>query len=121
MFTLINNLPDNVLGVSAEGKVTGMDYKSILIPEVEKKFKSHKKLRMLYHIGEAFSDFDMEAMSDDAKLGMKHLFGWEKIALVSDLHIINTFASFFGYLVPCDVRVFSNASMEEAKKWISED
>ncbi len=120
MLQLIKDLPENVLGVSAEGKVTGKDYETILIPAVEAKFKSYKKIRMLYHLGNNFSGFDLSAMIDDAKIGMKHLSSWERVALVSDHHLINTFAKFFGYLVPCEVRVFKNSELQEAKRWIAD-
>ena len=43
MLQLINDLPEKVLGVSAEGKVTGKDYETILVPAVEEKFKHIKK------------------------------------------------------------------------------
>ena len=32
----MNDLPDTVLGISAEGTVTGADYQTVLIPAVEK-------------------------------------------------------------------------------------
>ena len=120
MLQLMNDLPENVIGISAEGKVTGKDYEDVLIPVLENKFKTHPKIRMLYHLGDSFDGFDLSAMLDDAKIGMKHLSSWEKVAMVSDHHLINTFAKFFGYLLPCEVRVFKNTALEEAKKWIAE-
>ncbi|HVA97393.1 MAG TPA: STAS/SEC14 domain-containing protein [Bacteroidia bacterium] len=121
MLQLIKDLPDNVLGVTAEGKVTGKDYETILIPAVEDKLKRNKKVRLLYHLGTKFSEFELSAMLDDAKIGMKHLFAWEKVALVSDNHLLNASATFFGYMIPCEVRVFKNAELEEAIKWIVEN
>jgi len=32
MFNIIEGLPDNVLGVSSEGKMTGINYETVLIP-----------------------------------------------------------------------------------------
>ena len=55
MLTIINDLPDNVLGVSGEGKITGKDYETVLIPAIAEKFKANKKLRMLYHLGVSFT------------------------------------------------------------------
>lgn len=118
MIKLISNLPDNVLGISAEGEITGIDYETILIPALVDKLKTNKKIRLLYHLGNSFTGFDMNAMLDDAKMGMKHLSAWDKIALVSEHHLINAFAKFFGYMLPCEVRIFKNTEMEEAKKWI---
>ena len=119
MLKIMNDLPDNVLGVSAEGKITGNDYETVLIPAVEEKLKANKKISMLYHLGNSFSGFDLSAMIDDAKIGMKHLSAWEKIALVSNHEMINTFAKFFGYMMSCELRIYKNSELEDAKKWVS--
>ena len=121
MLKLLEGLPDNVLGVSAEGKITGTDYETVLIPAIEKKLKEHKKIRMVYDLGSSFTGFDLSAMLDDAKMGLKHLSAWDRIALVSDHEMINTFAKFFGHMLSCELRIFKNAELEEAKKWISEN
>jgi hypothetical protein len=120
MLKIMNDLPGNVLGVSAEGKIPGTDYETVLIPAIEEKLKKNKKIRMLYHLGNNFTGFDLNAMMDDAKIGMKHLSAWDRIALVSDHELMNTFAKFFGYLLSCELRIFKNAELEEAKKWITD-
>lgn len=117
----MNDLPDYVLGISGEGKVTGANYETILIPAVKEKLKNHKKLRVVYHLGSSFTGFDLSAMVDDAKMGMKHLSAWDKIALVSDHQIINAFAKFFGYMVSCEIQIFKNDELVKAKKWIVEN
>ncbi|MEO8514443.1 MAG: STAS/SEC14 domain-containing protein [Ignavibacteria bacterium] len=120
MLTIINGLPDNTLGVFAEGKITGSDYESVLIPALKEKLKTHKKVRFLYHLGSSFTSFDLSAMLDDAKFGIQHFSAWEKIALVSDHEMINTFVKFFGFMTPGEIRIFKNDEIEEAKKWIIE-
>jgi len=120
MLKIIDDLPNNVLGISADGKITGKDYETVLIPAIEEKLKANKKIRMLYHLGTNFTGFDLNAMLDDARMGMKHLSAWEKIAFVSDHDMINTFAKFFGYMLSCELRIFKNAELEDAMKWIVE-
>lgn len=120
MLKIMNDLAANVLGVSAEGKITGTDYETVLIPALEEKLKANKKIRMIYQLGNDFSGFDMSAMLDDAKMGLKHLSAWDRIALVSDHEMINSFGKFFGYLMSCELRIFNNAELEEAKSWITE-
>jgi hypothetical protein len=120
MLKIMNDLPENVLGVFAEGKITGTDYETVLIPAIEQKLKENKKIRMVYDLGSSFTGFDLSALLDDAKMGMKHLSAWDRIALVSDHEMINTFAKFFGHMLSCELRIFKNAELEEAKKWISE-
>jgi hypothetical protein len=116
MLKIMNDLPGNVLGVSAEGRITGTDYETVLIPAIEEKLKTNKKIRMLYHLGSNFTGFDLNAMMDDAKIGMKHLSAWDRIALVSDHELINTFAKFFGHLLSCELRIFKNAESWKKQK-----
>jgi hypothetical protein len=120
MLTIIKDLPDNVLGVSAEGQISGSDYETILIPALDIKLKAYKKISMLYHLGSNFTGFDFNAILDDAKMGMKHLSAWEKIALVSDHEMINTFAKFFGYMMSCELQIFKEDELIKAKNWITE-
>jgi hypothetical protein len=91
-----------------------------LIHAVEEKLKANKKIRMIYQIGSNFSGFDLNAKLDDAKMGIKHLSAWEMVASVSDHETINTFAKFFGYIPSCELRIFKNSELDEAKKWITE-
>ncbi|MEO8963041.1 MAG: STAS/SEC14 domain-containing protein [Ginsengibacter sp.] len=120
MLKIINGLPGNVLGIEAEGEVTDADYENVLIPAVDEKLKPNKKIRFLYYLGPGFTGFSLRAMIDDAGVGMKNFSAWDRVALVSDHHLINAFAKFFGYLLPGEVRVFRNTELEEARKWIVE-
>ncbi len=45
MLKIINDLHGNVLKVSTEGKITGTDYETILIPAVDEKLKENKEIR----------------------------------------------------------------------------
>ena len=120
MIEKIPDLPDNVLGFSAKGKVTVNDYESIIIPAVEELFSRQKKVRFLYHLGEEVTGFEAAAMWDDAKLGLKHLQGWEKMAIVSDIEWVRAAIKIFGLVIPGEVRVFHNNELTEATRWISE-
>ncbi|MEO6851531.1 MAG: STAS/SEC14 domain-containing protein [Mucilaginibacter sp.] len=120
MLKIINDLPGNILGIEGEGEVTGSDYETVLIPAVEEKLKTNKKIRLLYHLGKNFTGFDLKAMIDDADIGLKDLTDWERIALVSDHEVINIFSKFFGYLLSGKVKIFQDSGYEAAKKWIAE-
>jgi hypothetical protein len=76
---------------------------------------------LVYHSqGKKSPGFDFTAMLDDAKMGMNHLSAWDRIALVYDHEMINTFAKCFGHMLSCELRIFKNAEMGVAKKWISD-
>jgi len=46
MIKILNDLPGNVLGFSAIGKITGTDYEAIVIPTLDEKLKTNQKIRM---------------------------------------------------------------------------
>jgi hypothetical protein len=120
MIERVPNLPNDVLGFTVKGTVTAKDYESVIIPAVEAQFARKKKVRFLYHLGEGFSGFDAGAVWDDTKLGLKHLTGWERIAVVSDVEWVRAAVKVFGFAIPGQVRVFHNREMDQATRWISE-
>jgi SpoIIAA-like len=120
MVEQIPDLPDNVLGFTAKGTVTAKDYESVIIPAVEALFSRKKKVRFLYHLGADFSGFEAAAVWDDTKLGLKHLGGWEKMAVVSDVEWIRAAVKIFGIAIPGRVRVFHDGELAEATRWIAE-
>jgi hypothetical protein len=118
MIEVLPDYPDNVLAITASENVTGDDYDSIIIPAIDAKVKAHGKIRMLYHLGPAFTGFDAAAMWDDAATGLRHFTDFEKIAFVSDVDWINHMVSAFGFMMPCPVKVFSGNRLSEAEQWI---
>lgn len=120
MLQRIEGLPDTVLGITATGTVTAHDYETVLIPAVEALLARHRRIRFLYHFDAAFSGFEFGAIWDDAKIGMRHLSGWERIAVVSDMEWLRTSVRLFGLALPAEVRVFSLDALDEAKRWVSD-
>lgn len=115
---IIQDMPDNVVAVKASGKVSGEDYDDILIPAVESSLKRHGKIRVLYQLSNDFSGFTAGAMLDDAKLGIRHLTEFEKIAVVTDAEWISRAVQFFSFFIPCPVKIFGNNDISEAKSWL---
>ena len=118
MIEQMTDLPAGVLGFSARGKVTAADLENVVVPDIEAAFALNRKLRLIYHLGPQFSGFDPAAMWDDARLGFRHLSGWERIALVTDTSWLRVAAQAMGFAVPGAFRLFRNAELAEAKRWI---
>ncbi|MGA2108542.1 MAG: STAS/SEC14 domain-containing protein [Syntrophorhabdales bacterium] len=119
MMTAIPDVPDNVVAVKATGKITGDDYETVLIPVIEEKLKKHDKIRLLYQIGPDIAGFTAGAMWDDAKVGLRHLTAFDKIAVVSDVEWITGVVKIFSFVIPALVRTFGNEDFLEAKAWVS--
>jgi SpoIIAA-like len=120
MIEMLEGFPEDVVTFRAEGEVSGDDYEQVLVPAVEQRLADHEKIRLLYVLGEEFTGYSAGAMWDDAKVGMEHLFSWERIALVTDHDMYSRMVKGFGFLVPAHVKVFGTAEFEAAKDWVSE-
>ncbi|MEO8215568.1 MAG: STAS/SEC14 domain-containing protein [Acidobacteriota bacterium] len=119
MITLLPNLPENTIGISASGRVSGADYEAVLIPAVETALEKHKKLRLIYELSDDFTGFTAGAMWDDMKLGMAHLTAWERVAVVTDVSWIANAANMFRFVMPCPVKIFPLKDRAEAEAWIA--
>jgi hypothetical protein len=119
MIEITSGIPENLIIATAHGKVTGEDYEKVLIPAIEAKLKTHKKIRFLYHFDKDFTGFTAEAIWDDAKIGLRHLTAFETVAVVTDVRWIVDSVRFFGFFMHCAVQVFSNDKLEEAKQWVA--
>lgn len=119
MMELMKGLPDNVLGIIGSGTITGEDYDTVLIPAMKDKLQRHKKIRMLYQLNKDFVHYALDAYLEDAKVTL-HTLSLEKIAVVSDVHWINDSVNLFKFIMPAQVKVFSNNELDKAKAWIIE-
>lgn len=114
----MSELPPQVLGFEARGKVTAHDYETVLMPEIERAARESERLRLLYHLGPGFEGFSLGAIFDDTRLGLSHWQAWEKIAIVTDVDWIGASAGLIGRLIPGEVRVFGEDGLDEASRWL---
>ncbi|HET6911792.1 MAG TPA: STAS/SEC14 domain-containing protein [Rhodanobacteraceae bacterium] len=120
MIETMQGLPDGVLGFIARGKVTSVEYRTIKTPRIEAAFAQHRKLRVLWLMGNDFRGFEFGAVWQDLTLGLRHWRGWECIALVTDTPWLRGIAFAFGFLIPGEFRLFPLCELDSAKHWISE-
>jgi hypothetical protein len=117
MFKLIEGLPQNVLAIEATGKVTHEDYRSTFIPKAEA-MMADGPIRMLYVIGKDFTGFELEALWDDGKFGLKHWHDFSHIAVVADQAWLRATVSMFTPFFRGEVRMFRRSELSAAKAWI---
>jgi len=120
MIELIPDLPSGVVGMEAKGNVTGEDYERVVIPAVERAREQHERIRLFYVLGAEFEGFSPAAMWDDTRVGMRHPFSWERVAMVTDRETYRLVSKAWGFLIPGYVRVFDMSELDAAKAWISE-
>ena len=117
MLELMNVGADDVVAVRGSGEITKDDYLSVLVPAAEAAFSKHDKIRVLYVV-EDDAHYEGGAMLEDALMGVKHLLGWDKVAVVTDVEWMRKAVSLFRFLMPCPVRLFAKPELKEAESWI---
>ena len=119
-FKVMEGFTSNIVALKAVGEIAKVDYEEVLIPLCEAAIKSHEKIRLLYWCGPDFKGFDAGAMLEDTWFGTRHLGDFERIAFVSDHAWLRNSVALFASLMPAEIKVFKDASIDEAKAWISE-
>ena len=120
MIRVIDDLPAGAVGFSAIGVVTQEDYEDTIMPAVAAVIAMGEGLRLLYHFGPGFERFDSGALWEDAILGYRHAFEWNRIAVVSDIEWIGFAVRAMHWMLPGKVRLYPDAEMSDARAWLSE-
>jgi len=119
MFKFIEGLPQDVLAITAVGKVTHEDYHGTLVPRAEA-MMVQGPIRLLYVIGKEFTGFELEALWDDSAFGIKHWHDFSQIAVVTDHTWLRAMVSMFKPFFHGEVRLFKLSELPAAKAWIAE-
>lgn len=120
MIELLDGFPEGVIACRLSGKLTRADYDRTIVRAVEAGFKQYDKLRVYCEVGENFKGAEAGAMWEDMKLGLGHLTGWERLAVVSDVNWLGRSVKLFGVILPGDMRAFARSQAAEARAWVSE-
>jgi SpoIIAA-like len=119
MIELLPGFPEGVVAALAKGQVSRRDYDEILTPAIETAFARRSKVRCYYELGPEFTGMDAAAMWEDFRVGIGHLSGWERIAVVTDIEWIRLAINVFRFLVPGETRIFPTSEAAEARHWIA--
>ena len=118
MLNLIPNLPSNVVGVEAFGKVTSEDYKRVIVPAVDAAHAASPdgKVRVLYVVHDFPGDTAGAVWDDTFVLG--RFTSWERIAVVCDAVWLRTSLRAFCWMMPGELRAFELDDLYDARAWI---
>jgi hypothetical protein len=119
MFKFIDGLPQNVLAIEATGTVTHQDYHDTLIPKAEA-MMAKGPIRMLYVIGREFTGFELEALWDDGKFGLRHWHDFSHVAVVANQAWLRAAVNMFTPFFHGEVHIFRLSELGAAKDWITD-
>jgi hypothetical protein len=113
----LSGFPANVLAFACRGRVTKKDYETVFTPAVDAVAKEHHAIRLYYEIGRGFAGFEPGALWQDFRVGLEHLWRWDRIAIVTDLDWIRYTVEALRFLLPGHVRVYTTAETAAAREW----
>ncbi len=118
MITLLEDLPDDVLGVEASGEITQDDYTQTLLPALERHRQAHGKVRLLYILDDQH-DFTTGALWEDEKLFDRHPLSFAKIAVATNATGVRGLIRTLSWMIPGDVKLFTTDEIDQARDWVS--
>lgn len=119
MLELIDDLPGGVYGIRASGRVSREDYERVVVPQLEQARSRGERLRFLYQFGPDFAGFTPGAAWEDLRVGLQYIRLFDRCAIVTDVEWLRTTTRGVAPLMPCPVKVFGNAELDEAISWLA--
>jgi hypothetical protein len=120
MIEEIPGRPDGTLEFKITGRVTSDDYEKTLTPAIERALEQHDRIRVLIQIGPGFEGYGLDAAWDDARLGLKHWRGFDRVAVVTDVGWLKVSVKAFSFAMPCPVQTFDLSELDDARRWLGE-
>jgi hypothetical protein len=117
MITQLDGLPEGVIGFEAGGKITAEDYRDVVLPALEQAARAGD-VRFLI-VMRSFDGISGSAVWEDLKIGIEHLHGWKRVALVTDIGWMSHVTDLFGWMTPGETKTFALAEQDEAVQWVS--
>ncbi|PRX33779.1 SpoIIAA-like [Meinhardsimonia xiamenensis] len=118
-FEVLEGFPADVVAVAAHGVIDSDDYENTLMPLVDERIEKEGKVHLYFECGEDFEGFTAGAAWDDAKMGLKHLGEFARVAVVTDKEWLRLAAKFFAPLIGAELRVYHLAERDKAKAWLA--
>lgn len=117
MFTLVNGLPNDILGIIVSGKTTKADYDK-LNPLLEKHKAEHGAIKFFVEIDEL--NYTAKAMWEDFKTGLHYWREIKYIAIVTDKDWLEKTVEALGAVIPgMKIKGFEMDERAQALEWLS--
>ena len=119
MIEVMQDVPANVIGFWANGKVEKADYDQVIIPELDKHVSKNGQINFLFLLKTDIGNFSLGAFFSDLKAGLKNFTKWHRMAIVTDQKGVETLSDLSSFALPGESKGFEIAELEEAKNWVS--
>lgn len=119
MLSIMLESSPQMLAVQATGTLTDADYTETWLPALEKIIEEYEVANALFYMDENFAGWEMEAIWEDLKFGIKHRNDFARIAIVGGPKWVHWGAKLGESLMDCKIQIFEPEKLSEAVKWAS--
>jgi len=120
MITILPQSEGSTLVVQASRKLTTADYENVFIPELDRLIDQYGRIRVVFHLDDTFEGWELGAMWDDAKFGLKHKNDFERIAMVGGPRWVSWITGLSSHFMQGAIRGFDRSELEKATAWAKE-
>jgi hypothetical protein len=117
MIEELHDLPDGVIGFEASGEISASDYRDVVVPALERAFAGGEVRFVI--VMRDFTGMSGGALWEDLKVGVEHLRGWRRIAVVTDIEWVTHLTGLFGWMTPGETKVFPVAQRDPTIAWVA--
>ena len=119
-FTILATGQPNILGITVNGKLRGVDYETTLIPLMEEMLKQNDKISCYIDMS-GFEGFDMSAFWQDFTFGIRNWNSFKRIAVVGTSSWMENITNIFDKLTPnMELKCFDKEDHTDAWDWLKQ-
>lgn len=118
MITILPETSTDALIVKASGKLSMENYEKVFIPALEKLIEVQGQISVLIFFDDSFEGWEIGAMWDDAKFGLKHVNDFKKLAVVGASALVDWGARVGAHLMSGEVKTFASDEFDQAVDWV---
>ena len=117
MIEELHDLPAGVIGFETSGKIEAAGYRDVVLPAEERAF-GQGEVRFLI-VMKDFGGMSGGALWQDLKVGVGHVKGWKRVAVVTNIEWVTHLTGLFGWMTPGETKTFPMNQKQEAIAWVA--
>jgi len=117
MIEVMSESTERMLAVKATGTLTDIDYKDTWIPALQKIIDEFEVANVLLYMDNDFKGWDLKAMWEDTKFGIKHRNDFAKVAIVGGPGWVKWGVKLGEMMMDCEVKNYESDKLTEAIEW----
>jgi hypothetical protein len=119
MLEAMTDLPPNIHGLKARGRIMETDHDTLVQPLVESARKEGRPLRLLYELGPEYQGTSLGALMREVRMGLEQSDAVQRCAVVSDLPGVRIATALISGMVSCPLRSFELRDEQVAIDWVA--